>query len=63
MLADEGHHVTRRMLDHAVRLGVVTTPAKNGNWRQWNPDHVEAVRAYLRDHARPRAGDNQWGDA
>lgn len=48
----EGFPATRRMLDHAVAIGLIPRPSKVGNWRRWTPAHADAARAYMRDYSR-----------
>ena len=61
-LHGEGLHVTRRMLDHAVVIGLVPRPVKVGNWRRWTPRHADAIRAYLRDYSRAQGRQRNGGD-
>jgi hypothetical protein len=58
----EGFHATRRIIDHAVLIGMVPRPAKVGNWRRWTPGHADAIRGYLRDYSRAQ-GRNEIGGA
>jgi hypothetical protein len=58
----EGFHATRRIVDHAVAIGMVPRPVKVGNWRRWTPGHVDAIRAYLRDYSRAQGRQRNGGD-
>jgi hypothetical protein len=51
-LRAEGFRVTRRILYHAIDVGVVQRPPRAGNLRRWTPFHLEALRYYLREHSR-----------
>jgi hypothetical protein len=59
----EGFHVTRRMLDHAVVIGMVPRPVKVGNWRRWTPVHADVIRVYLRDYSRVQGSRQRNGGA
>ena len=60
-LRREGFHVTRRIVDHAVAIGMVPRPAKVGNWRQWTPAHADAIRDYLRRYSRAHSLNRNGG--
>jgi hypothetical protein len=51
-LRAEGFRVTRRILYHAIDVGVVQRPPRAGNLRRWSQFHMEALRYYLREHSR-----------
>lgn len=61
LLSREGFFVTRRMIDHAVRLGLVPAPEKTGGWRRWSSDHIAAIRAYLLTRSRKQASELEGG--
>lgn len=61
LLGREGFFVTRRMIDHAVALGLVPAPQKTGGWRRWSSDHIAAIRAYLLTRSRKQASELDGG--
>lgn len=55
-LREEGWHVGRHHVAHAIATKAMPDPPKCGGWRRFSAEHVDAMRRYLveRSRSQPR---------
>lgn len=51
-LRNEGWHVGRHHVAHAIAIKAIPEPPKRGGWRRFNADHVAGLRTYLAERSR-----------
>jgi hypothetical protein len=51
-LRQEGWHVGRHHVAHAIASGAMPQPPKRGGWLRFSDQHVEALRQYLAERSR-----------
>lgn len=51
-LQNEGWHVCRHHVAHAIAIKAIPQPPKRGGWRRFSTEHVDALRRYLAERSR-----------